>query len=75
MSTEHSNEVRPDTSGVDNGPLSGRAVPVSAQEGAELDGVVLARPGAAITDELPSDWALQVPNDRRLAATIGAVRA
>ncbi len=77
MSTEHSNEVRPDTYvvGVDDGALSGRAAPVRGQEGAELDGVVRAYPGAAITDELPSDWALQVPTDCRRAATISAVRA
>ncbi|MBA9005285.1 ribulokinase [Thermomonospora cellulosilytica] len=57
--------------GVDYGTLSGRAVVVSAADGAELGGAVVEYPHGVLDRRLPSgvrlgpSWALQVPQDWR----------
>ncbi|HEY0494254.1 MAG TPA: FGGY family carbohydrate kinase, partial [Kutzneria sp.] len=56
--------------GVDFGTLSGRAVVVRVQDGAELGSAVFEYPHGVVEtalpatgDRLPPDWALQVPSD------------
>src|SRR3954453_13379738 len=56
--------------GVDFGTLSGRAVVVAVEDGAELGSAVHEFPHASIDRELPAsgerlppDWALQAPED------------
>ncbi|HTI24398.1 MAG TPA: ribulokinase [Kutzneria sp.] len=56
--------------GVDFGTLSGRAVVVRVEDGAELGSAVFEYPHAVVEKELPAtghplppDWALQVPSD------------
>lgn len=58
--------------GVDFGTLSGRAVVVRVSDGQELGSGVFEYPHAVVSEalpatggRLPSDWALQVPNDYR----------
>ncbi|MEZ0089113.1 ribulokinase [Streptacidiphilus sp. EB129] len=60
------------TVGVDFGTLSGRAVVVSVEDGAQLADAVYAYPHAVVDQALPGggpalppDWALQIPEDWR----------
>ncbi|MCZ2403184.1 ribulokinase [Paenarthrobacter sp. Z7-10] len=72
--TPHEPGARPQryVIGVDYGTLSGRAVVVRVSDGAELGSGVFDYPHGVLSESLPdsarrlpSDWALQVPNDYR----------